>query len=48
MNVGTKRDYSDAFGEPSLNIIDGRVMPDVDFKKISYDRILGENTNEYK
>ena len=42
-----KRDFCDAFsGSP--NVIDGLVLPDVDFEKISYDSILGDNTNAYQ
>lgn len=48
--IGAKRGHSEAFpaaqeGQP--NIIDGKVLPDVGFFKISYDRILGDNLNEY-
>jgi tRNA uridine 5-carbamoylmethylation protein Kti12 len=45
--TGAKRDHTEAFGEAVPNLIDGKIFPDVDFEKISYDRILGDNTNAY-
>lgn len=48
LQVAGKRGRAQAFGEARPNIIDGQEFPDVDFEKISYDRILGDNTNAYQ
>ena len=47
--LGAKRPHTQAFPENEArpNIIDGKVLPDVGFFKISYDRILGDNLNAY-